>query len=231
MNRTSEVRSPVLRLADTKLVLGNICAETVFNGRSIGDFATLLAIAGTSLGATRALYRLLETAGDEFAWLERGRDVTEIASSDLLDAPPESWADLMVVIFLAEAASSAIAHRLESDSDRLLVNQARMISRDSAFHMAYCLGWLKVISEKEHDAVKVSVEVRLPLALRWVEQCIDGAREHFISSIADLVSLAGVTVPTSQTVPTGWNRALGRAESLPASLWKIVQFKDPELVR
>lgn len=230
MNNTSHDTDALLRLADTKLVLGNVCIATVFNGRSLGDFATLLAIAGTSLGATRALYRLLETAGQEFNWLERGRSATQIASADILDAAPESWADLMATIFLTEAATAAVADQLQRSADRLLANQARMISRDSAFHMAYCLGWLKTVAEHDLDSVKSAVSKRMPLATLWIEQCAVAAKKEFLSSIEPILIFDNQHF-AKENVPSEWDEKLGRTGPLPASLWEIVRFKDVELAR
>lgn len=231
MNNTSHNTDTLLRLADTKLVLGSICIATVFNGRSLGDFATLLAIAGTALGATRSIYRLLVDPGEEFNWLERGRNAAQIASADILDSAPESWADLMTTIFLTEAASATVSRQLETSSDRLLANQARMISRDNAFHMAYCLGWLKTVAEHQPASVRAAVSMRMPLAVRWIEQCAVEEKAQFLSSVEPLLDLAGQAPPDPPAVPKEWNQKLGRAQPLPASLWEIVRFKDADLVK
>lgn len=230
MNNISRDKDALLRLADTKLVLGNVCIATVFNGRSLGDFATLLAIAGTSLGATRALYRLLEAEGKDYVWLERGRNASEIASAEILDAAPESWAELMVTIFLTEAITSAASEGLGMQSDRLLANQARMIARDSAFHMAYCLGWLKTMSETDSEAIRSAVSRRLPLAMLWVRQLSDETQEKFLVSVKSLQMLTDCVVGKQET-PASWDTRLGRASPLPPTLWELVRFKDEELVQ
>ncbi|TMS58670.1 hypothetical protein MW7_008135 [Imbroritus primus] len=230
MNMASGDTHTVLRLADTKLVLGNVCATSVFNGRSLGDFATLLAITGTSLGATRALYRWLESQGESYARLERGRGPEAIASMDVMDAPPESWADLMITVFVTEAATSAVAGRLANHADRLLANQASMVSRDSAFHMAYCIGWLKVIAEHEMESLRAAMEMRLPLALRWVEQSDMSAREAFLEACAPLAGLASRPLPGAAPRPQQWDTRLARPQALPEGLWNIVRFKDAELL-
>ncbi|GEM_PF-6069448 len=231
MDQTTHFNNSLLRLADTKLVLGNICIATVFNGRSLGDFATMLAIAGASLGATRALYRLLETAGEDYSWLERGRDASQIASIDVLDTAPESWADLMITIYLAEAASCALTRKLEKHADRIIANQSKMISKESIFHMAYCLGWIKTLIEYESDTVQAVVLKRLPSALRWVDQCEPQVKEQFVDSINALLGLNHLEMPVALDITSQWNSALGRAHALPSSLWEIVRFKDPELAR
>lgn len=230
MNMASGDTHTVLRLADTKLVLGNVCATSVFNGRSLGDFATLLAITGTSLGATRALYRWLESQGESYARLERGRGPEEIASMDVMDTPPASWADLMVTVFVTEAATAVIAGRLAGRAERLLANQVNMVGRDSAFHMAYCIGWLKVMAEHEMASLQAAVATRLPLALRWVEQSDPSAREAFIEACAPLAELAGSPLPAAAARPSQWDAQLARPQALPDGLWNIVRFKDAELL-
>jgi len=230
MNTASSIAPTLLCLADTKLVLANICIKTVFNGRSIGDFATLLAVAGTSLGTTRSIYRWLEGQGESYIRLERGRQADEIASSDLLDAPPTSWVDLMATIFIAEAATSAIAKCMRDKADAYLSNQLRMLDHDSAFHTTYALGWLKVTSEQNRDALCASMRQRFPLAMRWVRSCGERAVDAFVVSCQPLRELSGDPLPEAAPKGVDWNSTLMRAKSLPDSLFEIVRFKDPELL-
>jgi 1,2-phenylacetyl-CoA epoxidase catalytic subunit len=221
----------LLSLADTKLVLGNWCVATVFNGRSIGDFATLLAIAGTSLGAARSLYRLLEDHGFNYSWLERERSSDAIASMDLLDSAPRSWADLMVTIFLAESATSAFARRLVDSGDRRLSVQAGLLSKDSAFHETYCLGWIKVLAVHERDQLLDALRVRVPLALRWLAAGGDAGTPAFAPAVDKLAAAAGVAVPAAAApMPADWDARRRRSGALPPGLWENVRFKDVELV-
>lgn len=230
MNTASSIAPTLLCLADTKLVLANICIKTVFNGRSIGDFATLLAVAGTSLGTTRSIYRWLEGQGESYIRLERGRQADEIASSDLLDAPPTSWVDLMATIFIAEAATSAIAKSLKDRADAYLSNQLRMLDHDSAFHMTYALGWLKVSTEQDRAGLRASMRVRIPLAMRWVRSCEERAVDAFAASCQPLTDLSGDPFPEAAPKGVDWNSTLMRAKSLPDRLFEIVRFKDAELL-
>ena len=230
MSNTSSTAQVVLCVADTKLVLGNVCVATVFNGRSLGDFATLLAIAGTSFGTTRSLYRWLESHGEDYVRLERGRDRHEIASMDLLDAPPASWVDLMVTIFVAETATATVAQTTAKQGGAFLANQVRMLQRDSAFHVAYSRGWLKVLHAGEQMALQSAVRHRLPLALRWVESRDPGSVEAFALACAPLLELRAVDLPDATPNEIGWDAARARARALPERLWNIVRFKDTALV-
>lgn len=230
MNTATPLAPALLSLADTKLVLANICIKTVFNGRSIGDFATLLAVAGTSLGTTRSIYRWLEGQGESYVRLERGRSADEIASSDLLDAPPASWVDLMATIFIAEAATSAIATRKKDQADAYLSNQLRMLGHDSAFHMTYALGWLKVTSEQDREGLCASMRDRFPLAMRWVRSCDERAADAFTQSCQPVSDLSGDPLPEATPRGSDWNSTLLRAGSIPESLFEIVRFKDAELL-
>jgi len=230
MKTATSLAPTLLSLADTKLVLANICIKTVFNGRSIGDFATLLAVAGTSLGATRSIYRWLEGQGESYIRLERGRQADEIASSDLLDAPPASWVDLMTTIFIAEAAISAIAMSKKDEADAYLSNQLRTLDHDSAFHMTYANGWLKVTSEQDRDGFCTSIRNRFPLAMRWVLSCDENAADAFALKCQPIRDLSGDALPEAASRGTGWNTTLLRAKSMPESLFEIVRFKDAELL-
>lgn len=220
----------VLCLADTKLVLGNVFVTTVFNGRSISDFATLLAIAGTSFGATRALYRWLETQGLQYDWLERGRGPDEIAAMDALDVPPASWCDLMATLYLAEAATREVAARILRHDDPIIAKQLAMLKRDSAFHMSYANGWLKVTSEENVDELRASLRERFPRILRWVQACAPVAAEAFMAACEPLSRLAGIPLPPAAPKAGDWNDDLARAGQLPPRLFEIIRFKDAELL-
>lgn len=223
MTTDAVLADTLLVLADTKLVLGNCCVATVFNGRSVGDFATLLAIAGTSFGAARSFYRLLEDYGLEYSWLERGRGPDTIASMDLLDSPPRSWADLIVTIFLVESAVGAATRRLLQGGNRRLAVQAGMLSKDGAFHERYCLGWIKVLASHERDGLLVALRERVPLTLRWLAMSGDDATE----ALARLAAAAGIAVPTAAAPPLiDWDMRRRRAGALPPGLWELVRFKE-----
>lgn len=230
MHIVTTLPDTLLQIADTKLVLANVCIAAVFNGRSIGDFATVLAIAGTSLGATRALYRLLEDHGWEYQALERGRDREGIASSDLLDGPPQSWADLVTTIFLAEAGIDAIATGLAGREDRRVAGQLRMLAKDGAFHESYCLGWLRVLTRHERGDVEHAIESRLARARRWVNG-IDGGRPNvaFESACQRLADAVGHPLSADSAPATSdWNARLRRSSALPPGLWELCRFKDAE---
>ncbi len=230
MNIAHPLARPVLCLADTKLVLGNVCVATVFNGRSIGDFATLLAMASSAFGATRSLYRWLERDEVSYDWLERGRGADEIAAMDMLDAPPASWVDLMTTLGLAEAATSAVARSLAQRAEPTLANQLKKLERDSAFHIAYVVGWLKVSCEQGPQALRASVRTRFPLALRWLQGCESRAVDAFLQACQPLAELVAEPWPDAAPRSGEWDAERARAGVLPQRLFELVRFKDAELV-
>ena len=221
----------LLCVADTKLVLGNVCSAVVFNGRSIADFATILAIAGTSLGAARALYRVLENYGFDYVWLERGRGKDELAVMDLLDEPPHCWSDFVVTLYLAEAAATAFISGLTGKVDRKVDTQVGCLLRDSAFHARYCLGWVTVLAKEERDDLARAIERRVPLAQRWLSCAGDAEKQAFGETLDKLTNAASLTVSVAALPrPEGWDTGRKRAGQIPPSLWEIVRFKDAELV-
>lgn len=232
MKPESNVSDMLLCLADTKLVLGNVCIATVFNGRSIGDFATILAMAGTSLGTARSIYRMLEEHGYDYVYLERARGREEIAATDLLDSPPRSWAELMMTIYLTEAAGRVMAQRLVGDGDRRLAALVALMSKDGAFHESFALGWLKVLAEHERQDVIDALALRVPLALRWIcggPDVLGGELTPSLDRLGAAVALAMPTIPASN--PPDWDSRRRRAGVVPASLWEVVRLKDPELAK
>lgn len=231
MTSELEIARPLLRLADTKLVLGNICSVAVFNGRSIADFATVLAQAGMSLGAARSIYLLLEEYGYDYHALERGRGSADIASMDALDEAPASWSDLMVTINLVESALLAAGGLLSEVADRRVVTQVRQMNKDGAFHQAYSLGWIKVLSVHEASDVAGALVRRLPKVLRWVAAHGPACSAAFEPALHRLASAVGGPLNGDRAaVPPQWDEQRLRGAALPAGLWEIVRLKDEELV-
>ena len=224
------MRSKLLCLADTKLVLGNWYAECVMNGRSVPDFATMLGICTASYGQARALYRYLAPGQEEYARLERGRGAGEIASMELLDTPPRHWEDFILTTWLAEQSGWTQVAPLLTHPDRAVAALARKIGEEAYFHLKYGSGWFRVLRAEPESLVRLqeSVAVRLPLALDWFTADTEAASGLQIATEAVLAGL-GLCFPSPPTQAAGgFDPRRRRRTDLPPGLFEVIRFKSPE---
>lgn len=238
----------LLAVADTKLVLGNWYAECVMNGRSLPDFAAILGMCTANYGHVRAIYQYLAAHGHDYVRLERGRGAGEIRSMNLLDEPPGGWEDFIAATWLAELATWMLASGFLKHDDRAVAGLARRIGEETYFHLKYAHGWIRIIGEgrRQAERFRKAYDRRYPLALQWFgpprakdpvfeagirDVAAGKLREAFAKEAAGAAGYLGA--PLEQRRPDGfgedWRPDARRAGPLPAGLFEVVRFKDPEL--
>lgn len=244
----ADFENDLLAIADTKLVLGNWYAECVMNGRSLPDFAAILGMCTASYGHTRALYQYLAAHGRGYVHLERGRGPEDIHAMNLLDEAPADWEDFIASTWLAELASWTLASGFLGHGDRVVSGVARRIGEETYFHLKYAHGWLRVIGESKAATRRFqrAYTRRYPLALAWFgpprtadpvfraglrDVRVGELRGAFAKEAADAAGLLGAPLRrgAAPRFGAGWRRDARRAGPLPAGLFNVIRFKDPEL--
>lgn len=236
----------ILAIADTKLVLGNWYAISVHNGKSLPDYAALLAIGGASFGHARALYQYLGNYGIGYSFLERGRSADDIRSMELLDAPPQSWADFIAGTFLAEQATWLLASGFLSHPDRALAGICRRIGEESYFHLKYATGWARIFAAGDSRPFTDAFLRRYPRAIAWFGSSANdllhesGIRQSsfaelrgtFADEAEKLLKIASPksVLPAGAPATAEEYRPGRRSGPLPARLYEIVRLRDPEAV-
>ncbi len=243
------LETDLLAIADTKLVLGNWYAECVMNGRSLPDFAGILGMCTVNYGHTRAIYQHLDRHGHDYKRLERGRGADEIHAMNLLDAAPTGWEDFILTVWLAELATWQLISGYLGHSDRAVAGIARKIGEEAYFHLKYAHGWMHIIGEDADERARFAdaFVARYKLALQWLgpDSATDpvfdaGERDMPLAEIrAAFVAEAGkaaehlggpaLAVPDRADLPADWRDDARRLGPLPAGLFEVVRFKDPEL--
>jgi 1,2-phenylacetyl-CoA epoxidase catalytic subunit len=244
------LQDELLCLADTKLVLGNWFAECVMNGKSLPDFAAMLGMCTASYGQTRAIYHYLDVLDYSYGQLEKERDADEIRSMDLLDEPPSDWPDFIISIWLAEQATWSMASGFLHSPDRTVAGIARKVGEEAYFHLKYASGWMRILESSDDDRKRVRevMSHRWPLALRWFgpteatdklssagwrDNPISDIRSGFTRDVQALTTSLGVDLAqlSEPTFTTDWRPPARRTGPLPARLFEVIRFKDPELAR
>lgn len=228
----------LLAVADTKLVLGNWHTICLYNGKSLPDYAALLAMSAAAFGHARALYEYLAGLGFDYEWLERGRDASEIHSQAVLDAPPRDWQDFVVSVYLADTATWLQTTRFLNHADRSLAALARRIGEETWFHLKYASGWATEFA-RDIDSARRAHEALVQRhvdAVAWFPVTDGDAqssarRQTFNESAIKLLETLGQGVTLSDEVREAIhvpNAPLLRRTKLPVGLYERVRFKDAE---
>lgn len=228
--------SDLLAVGDSKYALSAWCFTTVFNGRSVADFATLLALGGTSLGHARVLFQYLVNYGFDYERLERGRKSEDIHSMAVLDRPPQSWPDLLATIFAAEAAIKALTIGFLDGSDRQAGLLLKKIHQEQYFHQLYVKGWAKAFESEERAEFVRCLGVRAQAAAEWLGPVEEDDSTHLsgfrttsntdvhaffdteLNSVGQLLD-AAIDTP-KRKISDAWDRQRRRAGAIPEGLFK-----------
>lgn len=250
----SALMSELLCVADSNWVLGHWYCNCMLNGRELTDFTSMAGIAEDKLGHTRALFRYMEEEFDlpEYQ-LEFGRDAEQIHSLELIDAPPQNWADFVLTLYLADVAIWKLSSTLREGKVAAVANLLTKFGEEAYFHQLCIDGWLKALSDEEKSDLIAALPNRLPLALAWFSnpdsdilladgvrtQSISDARAAFVETV--LGKLAQVTsigdkdlqAMVNDTAAANWDDRRRRVSgsTMPARLWEsVVPTSDEALL-
>ena len=229
----------MLCLSDTKWVLGHWYAKVILNGRTVPDFSSMAGMSQDELGHTRAMLNYLEQSqGLPEHQLEFGRSVEQIHNMQLLDQAPESWADFVVSVFLAEHALWSTLESYVEGNNVAVANLCKKFSEEGYFHRIYIEGWLGTLEGDELAQAVVSLQERLAHARQWFKEptseglletgertmSLSQCRDHFEQSVQKLSEMLGIEVPVSHDPDQEWDSVRRRPKDsrMPARLWEYV---------
>ena len=238
----------ILCVADSKWVLGHWYIKVLRNGRGLQDYNALSGMAQDVLGHTRSIFSFLEDRLDQpEGHLEFERPATEIASIEVLDAPPVDWTDFVVTMYLTETAIWQHLATFRNSSVTAIGNLVDHIGQEANFHQMYGKGWVKSLNEKDRTTLNSSIKKRLPGILRWFgdpsvssgdallkeglrTKSVKDARDHFVAvNVSLLVEQGGVSDAEVSAIVSGldWNnwdsrKRRGAGTAMPAELWEFV---------
>lgn len=228
----------LLCISDSKWVLGHWYIKTMLNGRSVPDFASMAGMAQDELGQTRAIMEYIEQSFDlpEFQ-LEFGRGADEVHNMGLLDGAPQSWADFVVTVALAEQALWSALEGLVGSKNQAVSNMAKKFGEEGYFHRLYIDGWIAAFDDGERAEAAAALPERLQLARRWFdfasEELNDAGirtwtaaecREHFEVGVDMLAKAFRTELPEVAALSGEWDgrRRRTRGSAMPPRLWEYV---------
>ena len=247
---STAVKSELLCIADSNWVLGHWYTNCMLNGRELTDFTSMAGIAEDKLGHVRALFRFMEEYFElpEYQ-LEFGREVDAVHSMEMLDAPPQSWADFVLTVFLADAAIWRLENTLRDGNFAAVANLTTKFGEEAYFHQLCIDGWLKALDDAEKADLLDALPGRLSLALAWFNSADDdplleaGVRtqsiadakvaftEIVLTKLADVVDLPDDIVGAASSRDWDDRRRRTADSSMSPRLWEsIVPTSEEALI-
>lgn len=216
----SDVKADLLCIADSNWVLGHWYTNCMLNGRELTDFTSMAGIAEDKLGHVRALFRFMEEHFElpEYQ-LEFGRDASQIHSMELLDSPPQNWADFILTLYLADVAIWHFTDKLRESGATPITNLLTKFGEEVYFHQLCIDGWLKAFDDAERADLEAALHSRLPLALAWFDEEED--RSVYLKSVLENL---GISTDVAMSSKDNWDELRRRAagSEMPPRLWESI---------
>lgn len=197
------MRDLILVLADSKRMLGTRYAEWILGAPELEAGIACASMAQDEWGHGRLLYALLKDFGDDPEHIEHGREPGEYRSIEILDQPPRSWPEVIVINALVDTALTIQLEAL-SDSDHAPLKQrVGKVLDEEVFHAQHGNAWLKRLAAATPEAraeVTTAVKNALPVIVRWFGPGAEGdaLRAQFLARVAPLLEAVGVTAKAPQ---------------------------------
>ena len=149
MNRDT-IRSTLVALSDTKLLLGYHYGEWTFGPPAIEAGIAACSMAQEEFGHTRLLNGILKREFDlEIDPLADERPPDAFASIAFLDHPLESWAELVAANAIVDLALSLVLSSFEGGDFQPLARAVPKMLLEERFHTEHAEGWVRVIEARE----------------------------------------------------------------------------------
>lgn len=201
------VRDLVLSLADSKRLLGMRYADWMLGAPELETGIACASMAQDEWGHARLLYALLKDFDEDVDALEHGRGPADYASAALLDATPSSWAELVVLNALLDAALTVQFEALADCCYPPVRQRVEKLCEEERFHAAHGAAWFRRMAAggAAREQLLDAVDGAMDSVLRWFgpdsdharmlvdEGVMDAAggalRERFITRVAPLLEL------------------------------------------
>lgn len=173
------VRDLILVLADSKRLLGTRYADWILGAPELETGIACASMAQDEWGHGRLLYAMLKDFDENVDRLEHGREPGEYRSIEVLDTPPGSWADLVALNALVDAALTVQFEAMRESSYTPMRQRVEKMLDEEYFHAAHGHAWLKRMAaggDDSRSAMALAVRRIAPELLRWFGPDSDRAR-------------------------------------------------------
>ena len=166
MSSAEGLRTTLVALSDTKLLLGYHYGEWTFGPPAIEAGIAACSMAQEEFGHTRLLNGILKREFDlEIDPLADLRPPEAFASIAFLDHPLESWAGLVAANSVVDVALSLVLSSFEAGSFQPLARVVPKMLLEERFHAEHADGWVRLV-ESEGGSAREALRHALSRALR-----------------------------------------------------------------
>jgi ring-1,2-phenylacetyl-CoA epoxidase subunit PaaC len=182
------VRDLTLVLADTKRLLGYRYAEWMLGAPELETGIACSSMAQDEWGHARLLYALMKGFDDDPEALEHGREPDAYRNMELLDAPAETWPEVVALMALADVAVTVQFEALRGSAYEPLAQRVEKVVDEERFHAAHGTAWAKRLAggtDASHAALGEALRAALPAALAWFGPDSDRATALRAAGVVD----------------------------------------------
>ncbi|MFQ5746950.1 MAG: Phenylacetic acid catabolic protein [Gemmatimonadota bacterium] len=197
--------SLLLVMADNKRLLGMRYSEWILGAPTLEAGISCSAMAQDEWGHSRILYAMLKDFGEDPGHLEHEREAEAYCGSELLDSAAGTWAELLALNLLLDAALTVQFEALLSSRFEPLHYKMRKLLEEERFHAGHGRGWVTRLAETDagRDALRSAFAPAWTSCLRWF------GRED--SEIVGALLEAGIVDADPNELRRRWLSAVGPA--------------------
>jgi len=231
------LRREILRLADSKRVLGIHFSDWLLGAPSIEAGIAASAMAQDEWGHARLLYAMLKDFDEDPLSIEHDRGREEYASISALDDPLDDWADWVATVVVVDGALTTSLEGLAEGCYETARGRIPKMLAEEGFHWDLGCAWLGRLargSDEARSRVREEVTRLIPIAARFVApgdetaRCLEGAglalpqadradryRGRMAEALSSLFDEGELDSCFGKAVTAGWDSGRGRAEGAP----------------
>ena len=159
----------LLVLADNKRLLGMRYADWILGAPALEAGIACSAMAQDEWGHGRILYAMLRDFGRDPDRLEHGREPGAYRNSELLDAEPESWPELLALNVLLDTALTVQFEAMRDSRFQPVHHKVSKLLEEERFHFAHGEGWTARLASTDRGRERLSAAFPTAWAscLRW----------------------------------------------------------------
>ena len=233
-DQKAALRREIVRLADTKRLLGIRFSDWLLGAPSIETGIAASSMAQDEWGHARLLYAMLKDYGEDPKAIEHDRSADEYANAPAVDAEFADWADVVAAMAVVDGALTARLEgfqqgRYETARTRL----AKMLSEEE-FHRDMGLAWVRRLTGGSPAAkarLAEAIGAMLPSTLAWMApadeatttlaeaglgESAEQTLERFRAVWSGAFSALGIDLPSAPAAAADWDEARGRGAGAPA---------------
>jgi len=214
----------LLCLADNKRILGMRYGDWIMGAPTLEAGIACSAMAQDEWGHGRILYATLKDFGFDAGKLEHEREADEYRNSELLDAPVQTWPELLALNLLFDAALSVQVEALTDSRYEPILFKTRKLLEEERFHFEHGRGWAMRLGDTGagRKALEAAFRKAVGPCLRWfgrpdsgfgrqlvdagvVNADADELRRRWRERITPVFAEAGLEIPESgEAVALEW---------------------------